>query len=293
MGRAMRVAISTLENMGPPPLRRLVLAALLVAVFATVAAQSAQSRLIAIGDIHGAGAGIRALLQHTGLIDAQLRWTGGQATLVQTGDFLDRGRETRATMDLLMRLEKEAPKDGGRVEILLGNHETMNLMANVRDATPEIFASFATAESVRRQEAAYRDYVEFVEARTASLGRPLPGPQTREAWMDTHPIGFVEYMEALGPDGSYGRWLRSRPVAVTINDTLFLHGGLSLENDAASTSEMVARAKDEIERFDDYRRHLIDRDAILQTSTFQEILTAVALELRAWEIRLFPGAAGS
>ena len=81
----------------------------------------------------------------------------------------------------------------------------MNLMANVQDVTPEIFASFQTTDSVGRQEAAYLEYEAYVEARTAALGRPLPDHQTRAAWMAAHPIGFVEYMEALGPDGSYGQ----------------------------------------------------------------------------------------
>ena len=104
-----------------------------------------------------------------------------------------------------------------------------------------------------------------------------------------HPIGFVEYLEALGPDGSYGRWLRSKSVAVAIAGTVFLHGGLSRQNDAVSVKAMNDRAGDEISRFDQYRAHLISRDVILEYSTFREILAAVALELRAWTTRLFPG----
>ena len=277
--------------MGPRLLSRIVLGGVLVAAFASfaVGVQSGQTRLLAIGDIHGAGASFRALLQRIGLVDEAHHWAGGRAVFVQTGDFMDRGPEVRSVMDLLMRLEDEAVADGGRVEVLLGNHEVMNLMANVRDVTPEIFASFATAGSVQSQEAAYLTYVAYVEARTASLGRPLPDHHARDAWLDAHPVGFVEYMEAVGPDGPYGRWLRPKSVAAAIDDTIFLHGGLSLENDATSTSELVARARDEIERFDNDRRHLIDRGVILPFSTFQEILTANALELNAWIIRLFPG----
>ena len=272
------------------PVRRLTMIAALIAVaLVSVGAQADESRLVAVGDIHGAGVAFRALLQRAGLLDAQEHWSGGRATLVQTGDFTDKGREVRAVMDLLMRLEEEADDAGGRVEVLLGNHETMNLMAVVRDATPEIFASFADDGSVERREAAYRDYVEYVEARMQALGRPLPDHQTQEKWMEAHPPGFLEYMEALGPEGPYGRWLRSNPVAVEIDDTVFLHGGLSLENDAESISEIVDRAEHEIERFDDYRRHLVDRGVILPYSTYTEILTAVALEIEAWTTRLSPG----
>ena len=173
------------------PVRRLTMIAALVAVaLVSVGAQADESRLVAVGDIHGAGVAFRALLQRAGLVDAQEHWSGGRATLVQTGDYTDRGREVRAVMDLLMRLEEEADDAGGRVEVLLGNHETMNLTAVVRDATPEIFASFADDGSVERREAAYRDYVEYVEARMQALGHPLPDHQTHEEWMEAHPPGF-------------------------------------------------------------------------------------------------------
>ena len=44
-------------------------------------------RVVAIGDIHGAAAQFRLLLEITGLTDSSQRWTGGRTTLVQTGDY--------------------------------------------------------------------------------------------------------------------------------------------------------------------------------------------------------------
>ena len=210
---------------------------------ATVGAQQDESRLVAIGDIHGAGTSVRAVLQRAGLLDQQDHWTGGGATLVQTGDYTDRGPDVRAVMDLLMRLEDEADDAGGRVEVLLGNHETMNLMAEVRDVTPVIFGSFADERSEKRRQEAYQQYQAHVEARMEHLGRPLPDLQTREEWMEAHPPGFFEYMEAFGPDGAYGRWLRSKSVAARIDDTLFLHGGVAVENDAESVAELARRTR--------------------------------------------------
>jgi hypothetical protein len=99
----------------------------------------------------------------------------------------------------------------------------------------------------------------------------------------------VEYMEALGPDGDYGRWLRSKPIAVVIDETIFVHGGLSVDTDASSVADLVTRGQDELARFDRYRQHLIDRGVVLPFSTFDEIFSAVAFELNAWVVRLFPG----
>ena len=54
-------------------------------------------RVVAIGDIHGAAGPLRALLVTTGLTDAMGHWSGGSATLVQTGDFTDRGTGVKVT----------------------------------------------------------------------------------------------------------------------------------------------------------------------------------------------------
>lgn len=89
--------------------------------------EASQERIVAVGDLHGDLAQTLTLLGLAGLIDDQQRWIGGAATLVQTGDIMDRGDNARAILDLLQRLQIEAPKSGGKVIVLLGNHEVMNL----------------------------------------------------------------------------------------------------------------------------------------------------------------------
>ena len=246
-------------------------------------------RVVAIGDIHGASDRLHRILRQSRVMDRERRWTGGTATLVQTGDFTDRGAQVREVMDLLMRLEDSAPDGGGQVRVLLGNHETMNLTADVRDVTAAIFASFASSEADQRREDAYRRYVEHAARRRADLGRPLPDVLSRDEWMRTHPVGFIEYMEAMGPDGRYGRWLREKPIATVVGDTVFLHGGLSPDLEAASVDGLNDAARKEIKRFDRHRRHLIDTGIILPFSTLEEIFAAVALEVLAWNDRLSPG----
>src|SRR5262245_60772701 len=60
----------------------------------------AAPRLVAIGDIHGDLAAARAALRTGGVIDADDHWSGGTATVVQTGDILDRGDDEQAIVDL-------------------------------------------------------------------------------------------------------------------------------------------------------------------------------------------------
>ena len=71
-------------------------------------------RIVAIADIHGALESFTAILREVSLVDAELRWSGGDTILVQTGDFTDRGPAGRACMDLLMRLQEEARSAAAR-----------------------------------------------------------------------------------------------------------------------------------------------------------------------------------
>ena len=83
------------------------------------------ARIVAIGDIHGDHAQFLTCLRLAKLIDKDGNWTGGKTHLVQTGDVLDRAPDSRRSQDLLMSLEKQAEKAGGRVHALIGNHEAM------------------------------------------------------------------------------------------------------------------------------------------------------------------------
>lgn len=110
---------------------------------------TAERRVVAIGDVHGAVMEFSSILQRAQLIDQTRRWSGGNAVLVQTGDMTDRGTGMRDALDLLMALESQAQKARGRVYMTLGNHEIMNMLGQLRDATPEIFATFGGEAAMR------------------------------------------------------------------------------------------------------------------------------------------------
>src|SRR5687767_1372397 len=80
--------------------------ALLVLTLTAGAQNGDPSRIVAIGDIHGDFDAFVAILKHAGVVDAAGRWNAGATTLVQTGDFTDRGPKVRAVMDFLIDLEQ-------------------------------------------------------------------------------------------------------------------------------------------------------------------------------------------
>ena len=96
---------------------------------------------------------------------------------MQTGDYLDRGTDIRQVLDLLMRLEREAKSAGGQVIALLGNHELMNFVAEWRDVTPEICATFATPKSEQRREDTWKQYERLKQGRT-----DVPLPAASLSW---------------------------------------------------------------------------------------------------------------
>jgi hypothetical protein len=90
--------------------------------------QTAQ-RVYVIGDIHGQFQKLTKLLRDAHLIDSSHSWNGEDATIWFMGDFVDRGPDGIAVIDLVMRLQQEAARAGGKVCSILGNHEMLLLAA--------------------------------------------------------------------------------------------------------------------------------------------------------------------
>jgi hypothetical protein len=234
------------------------------------------SSVVAIGDVHGDFDHFVGILQRTALIDKQNHWAGGKNTLVQTGDLLDRGPKPREVMDLLMALEKESSKAGGRVVSLLGNHEVMNIMGDLRYVTPENYASFADAKSEERRRAAFKEYLKWRDGHAAiiaELRQPLE--LTEGEWMARHPLGYLEHRESFGLHGTYGKWLRTHAGLVELNGVVFLHGGISPAVSSIKLSDLNARIQEEISAFDSLKQYMVDQRLILPFFNLQE-MTAVA-----------------
>lgn len=177
-------------------------------------------RIVALSDIHGAYGSMQKTLENAGVIDAGQRWTGGNTRLVIVGDLLDRGPDSREAMDLLMRLEGEAAAAGGEVHVLLGNHEAMNLMGDLRYVSAGEYAAFAAEETPEERERWFKAYAEKRQS-----GKDATA--LRADFDRSYPPGYFAHRRAFAADGLYGEWLLSKPVIVVLDRTAFVHGGLS------------------------------------------------------------------
>lgn len=241
---------------------------------------AAPQRIVAIADVHGAYEEFLGILQRMGLIDADHKWAGGATIFVQVGDVPDRGAETRKALDLLMELEREAPAQGGKVIPLLGNHEVMQMMGDLRYTTPADFQSFATGQSEQVRDLAYQDYRKFVAATRAIHDVP-DDEDAHQRWLARHPLGFFEERDAYAPDGVYGRWLRTHDAIAQLGGTLFLHAGLDPGLHFRSVDELNGKVRSEIAGFDKLWQALAQQKVIWRYMTLEDAFNQVKLSYAA------------
>jgi hypothetical protein len=245
------------------------------------APEKRQERIVAVADVHGNYDALVGILQKTGLINENHHWVGANTIWVQTGDLFDRGPHTCKVLDLIMALQTEAPLVGGRVVVLLGNHEVMNMTGDYRYVSPEAMAPFVDSQSELRRAQAFEQWKK-------KQGLPDLEEEKKKKWMDANPLGLLEYSRAFRADGKYGRWLRHQPVVAKIGDTLFLHGGISPALKDQSINDLNRKGSEELAVFDRGFHELVKRKMILPSAERTQI--SVALKIDTGSTGLEPSA---
>lgn len=115
------------------------------------AAQNHVPPIIAIGDIHADLSSAKKAFALAKVTDDQGNWILKNGIVVQTGDLTDRGPDGEPLLEWIRKLEEEAPKFNSQFVVLLGNHESMNLMGDWRYVSQEDVNSFGGM--AQRQEA--------------------------------------------------------------------------------------------------------------------------------------------
>ena len=210
-------------------------------------------RVVAIGDIHGDFGHYMATLEAAGLVDKRGRWAGNETHLVQVGDLPDRGPDTREIIEHIRKLAKQAKRAGGHVHSLIGNHEVMNVTGDLRYLHAGEIAAFETSKSEALQDRYLDVYLQQLEKADPEAFASLP-PDFREQWKTEHPPGWLEHRQAWdprwNPDAEYAAWVMERKVAIRINDSLFVHGGISAEYCGNSLDSLTERVIAGLQNYD-------------------------------------------
>ncbi len=201
------------------------------------------ARIVAIGDLHGDFDAWRAIARAAHIIDDKGRWTGQRTVLVQTGDIVDRGPDSLKIIRDLMRLEHEAERAGGRVIVLVGNHEAMMVTDDLRYVHPGEFAAFVDRQSGRRRDQVFAANKQAIEAAYRRQDATLSAAAIRDRWLAVTKLGQLEYQAAWSLTGELGRWIIGKPAIVRLGATLFVHGGLSPTYAAVPLDEINRRVK--------------------------------------------------
>lgn len=225
---------------------------------------SGVSRVTAVGDLHGSYEKAIRLFQGAGLIDDDLRWIGGEQHLVTAGDLLDRGPGDRELMDLMMRLQRESREAGGRVHVVLGNHESMNLLRDRRYVNPRSLAAWAEDETAKERKTALRQYA---NSRPGSDARS----KINSDFQYEFPPGFFARQQSLDLDGVYGKWLLTLPTVVKINGVVYVHGGITVETAAAGIEGINGGVTDNLRRHLEARRVLESKGIVTPFMDYGEI----------------------
>ncbi|MCB9091251.1 MAG: metallophosphoesterase [Halobacteriovoraceae bacterium] len=166
---------------------------------------SKRNTVYALGDIHGNFELVKRALLTGKLVDKKLNWTGGKATFVQVGDILDRGDDEKKIIDFFEKLTTQAQKAGGEVIILNGNHEVMNVSLDFRSTGPRGFKNFRHFYRTRIHDSE----IEHIDS--------VPRSQRGR-------------IVAFRPGGPYAKILAKRNSILILGETLYVHGGVSLED---------------------------------------------------------------
>lgn len=247
---------------GSTQLGRWLLATLLLALALPGLAAAIQDdwqgveRIVAIGDIHGDYDNYIAVLKNAGVINRRGRWAAGKTHVVQVGDIPDRGPDTLKIIEHLQKLEKQALKAGGRLHLLIGNHEHMNITGDLQYVHPGEYEAFENRNSKQLRKNYYAYVVKTIEQQRATLlaggddasHLPVPDEDFKRDWYNEHPLGFVEHRLAWQQGGELFEWIAAHNTVIRINDILFLHGGLSAELLPLSITDINERVRAELNR---------------------------------------------
>lgn len=196
-------------------------------------------RIVAVGDVHGDFNNFMRILKFIDIVDNQNHWKAGKTHLVQIGDVMDRGIEAKRIFDLLRSLEKEAEEAGGKVHVLIGNHEEINIINRAFEVERYVpvkqFVDFLPDEYRQKRERRIRRKLGLNDSDNTDSDSNLH-PELYFFWenilknarKNRNSEEQREYYK--GFINTHGNWILENNVVIKINGIIFVHGGISLKN---------------------------------------------------------------
>ena len=163
------------------------------------------ARIVVVGDLLGDRARSDRALSLAGVLSPDGHWNAGSTVLVQLGDLIDPGPDTKAVVERWMALGDEAAAAGGRVVVLLGEHEALDLLGEWKEISPADIRSFGDV-GARREALSDRSPIgKWLRSRDAALeidGTAFVHGGIHEKWARVPPAGLSSQVRAaIGGSG--------------------------------------------------------------------------------------------
>ena len=165
-------------------------------------------RLLVISDVHGHAKGFAEVLRIHGVVDKALDWSFGTGHLAIVGDLFDRGDRVNECLWLMYQLEGQAEAAGGKVHILLGNHDDWILRKGAKKYVHDRYE--------RTEKVLEMDYLELY-GKGSVIGGWLRTRNLVEKINDTvyvhggiDPAEFSEKITIERLNGEYRSWLAGK-----------------------------------------------------------------------------------
>ncbi|MGI9201933.1 MAG: metallophosphoesterase [Woeseiaceae bacterium] len=156
-------------------------------------------RVIAIGDIHADLGAARAAFQLAGAANDKDEWIGEDLTVVQLGDIIGRSYEDREVVEYILGMQEKAAAAGGRVYVLLGNHEVFGARLRVDYVPDEAYLAF----------------------------EDIPGLDVEDPRLDHLPTDHRARGAAFISGGHYAVKFSEFPAVLRLGSTIYVHGGVT------------------------------------------------------------------
>jgi hypothetical protein len=158
----------------------------------------APARVVAIGDLHADIGVTRRAFRLAGATNEKDEWIGKSLTVVQLGDILGRSDDERQVLDFLFDIRRKAEAAGGKVHVLIGNHEVFGGRLDNQAVGPNPFPGF----------------------------EGIPGLNLNDPRLRFLPPNQRARGAALMPGGPYARRLAEFPAVLRLGGTVYAHGGV-------------------------------------------------------------------
>jgi hypothetical protein len=158
----------------------------------------APARVVAIGDLHADINVTRKVFRLAGATNEKDEWIGKSLTIVQLGDFIGRSDDERQVLDFLFDIRKKAEAGGGKVHVLIGNHEVFGGRVDNQAVGPNPFPGF----------------------------EGIPGLNLNDPRLRLLPPRERARGAALMAGGPYAKRLADFPAVLQLGGTIYVHGGV-------------------------------------------------------------------